>query len=88
MWVTSELADRLERIDPSSNKVTATIPVARGASAVAVGAGSVWVGDELDDAVTRVDPRAMRIIDTIKLGLTPVDLGVANGVLWVAARRA
>ena len=86
--MTSELDDRLQRIDPATNEVTATIPVGRGAGAVVVGAGSVWVADQVDRAISRVDPRTLRITDTIKIDATPVDLALGNGVIWVAARRS
>jgi predicted Ser/Thr protein kinase len=86
VWVTSELEDRLARIDPATNKIT-TIAAGEGAGGVAVGAGSVWVADEVGGAIRRIDPRTLRVIDTIRLDSIPVDLAVGNGVVWVAARR-
>jgi YVTN family beta-propeller protein len=86
VWVTSELEDRLARIDPATNKIT-TIPAGEGAGSVAVGAGSVWVADEVSGAITRIDPHTLHVIDTVRLDSIPVDLAVGNGVVWVAARR-
>jgi DNA-binding beta-propeller fold protein YncE len=87
VWVTSELDDRLARIDPSTNRITAVIPAGKGAGAVAVGAGSVWVADEVGGTITRIDPRTLRVVGTTKLDSIPVDLAVGGGEVWVAARQ-
>ena len=50
--------DSLQRIDPKTNKLVATIGgVGSNPSAIAVGAGSVWVGSQDDGTVSRVDPK-------------------------------
>src|SRR4029077_14819003 len=49
--------DSLQRIDPKTNKLVATIGgVGSNPDAIAVGAGSVWVGSYDDGTVSRVDP--------------------------------
>ena len=46
MWVADAIDHAVTRIDPLTNRVTATIPVKAAVKAVAVGEGSVWaVGD-------------------------------------------
>jgi streptogramin lyase len=67
VWVTSDLANTLARIDLSTNHVTAAIPAGRGAGAVAVGADSVWVADQIGGTIRRIDPRTLRVISTINL---------------------
>ena len=50
--------DSLQRIDPQTNKLVATIGgVGSNPTAIAVGAGSVWVGSTDDGTVSRVDPK-------------------------------
>ena len=54
--------DSLQRIDPKTNKLVATIGgVGSNPSAIAVGAGSVWVGSKDDGTVARVDPKTNEI---------------------------
>jgi YVTN family beta-propeller protein len=46
VWVADAVDHAVTRIDPVTNRVTATILVPAGPRAVAVGEGSVWaVGD-------------------------------------------
>lgn len=59
--------DSLQRIDPRTNSLVATIGgVGSNPSAIAVGAGRVWVGSQDDGTVSRVDPKtnAVRSINT------------------------
>ncbi len=56
--------DSLQRIDPKTNKLVATIGgVGSNPSAIAAGAGSVWVGSQDDGTVSRVDPKTNAIRD-------------------------
>ena len=62
VWVTAPLDDRVLRIDPETNAITATITTGRGTSGVAVGS-RFGVGDEHDRrhacrASTRAAPRS------------------------------
>lgn len=83
----------LVRIDPHTNRVSATTPLADLGSdpsqaRLAVGAGAVWVeGQQLsqDGAVIfRVDPASGRLLGTIATGdLSPAALAAGFGVLWL-----
>ena len=81
------LDDTLSRIDPSTNAITATIAVGRGAGGLAVGAGSVWVVETINHAVARVDPRTLRVVDTIPVGSRPDDVAAGRSGVWVTAHR-
>jgi hypothetical protein len=86
---------RLLRIDPHTNRVSATTPLANLNSEthqaqLAVGAGSVWVeGQHLQDGlaravIDRVDPANGRLSGTIETGdLSPAALAVGFGALWL-----
>jgi DNA-binding beta-propeller fold protein YncE/predicted Ser/Thr protein kinase len=61
--------DSLQRIDPKTNKLVATIGgVGSNPNAIAVGAGSVWVGSLDDGTVSRVDPETNEIQKAINTG--------------------
>ena len=76
--------DSLQRIDPRTNKLVATIGVGSNPSAVAVGAGRVWVGSAEDQRVVRIDPRTNQIAGTVtstgpnSIAVTPHYVFVAN----------
>jgi YVTN family beta-propeller protein len=80
----------LVRIDASTDRVAATIPVGKNPSAVAVDAGGVWVVNHDDGTVWRIDARTNGIIFRSPAHGVPVDLAfsdtlasavVANGPL-------
>jgi branched-chain amino acid transport system substrate-binding protein len=86
VWVTSQLADRLLRIDPGSGRITADVATGRGAAGVAVGAGSVWVANAIDHTVMRIDPRNLHVLRTIPVDGAPDDLAVGDGSVWLTAQ--
>jgi virginiamycin B lyase len=43
VWVANAYAHRVVRIDPKTNRITATIPIAGEPHGITVGGGSVWV---------------------------------------------
>src|SRR5262249_28327512 len=54
--------DSLQRIDPKTNKLTATISVGHRLDAVATGAGRVWVGSVDDHSVRGIDAETNEIV--------------------------
>jgi hypothetical protein len=96
LWVLNRSASparaELVRVDPTSDRVVARIPVRPDALRVAVGAGSVWVLGVSPGraAVVQVDPAANRVLRTFplwsdpnarRLGVTE-RLLVAGGAVW------
>src|SRR5262245_18078773 len=75
--------DSLQRIDPSSNKLAATIGVGRFPSAVAVGAGKVWAGTRDDENILRIDPGTNQITGTVNTGGTEA-IAIGYGSVWVS----
>jgi len=75
----------LRRVNPATDRVAATIPVAGSSDYryVAVGGGAVWVTDAGTDKLTRINPATDRVTDTITLPPSPVALTVGFGKLWV-----
>ena len=75
-------------VDPSSNRIVASIPVGSRPVSVAAGAGAVWVGDEHDGTITEVDAQHMRAVRTIEIGAPVVDLAFGLGGVWAATGAA
>jgi streptogramin lyase len=71
-------------IDPTTNRVVASIRVGSKPVAVAAGAGAVWVGDARDGTITRVDPETRQVVKTIGIGAPVVDLATGLGAVWAA----
>jgi YVTN family beta-propeller protein len=80
--------NRVARIDPATNEVSATIgtPGTGDYSEVAVGAGSVWV--TTSGLVYRIDPAENAVTATIEVGKYPQDVAVAGGWVWVTRAKA
>ena len=60
LWVASEEAGNVTRVDPRSGAVVAAIPVGHAPSALAVGEGAAWVANRTDGTLARVDPKRTR----------------------------
>jgi YVTN family beta-propeller protein len=76
--------DSLQRIDPATNGLAATIQVGPSPSAVAVGEGAVWVTSKDDRTVSRIDPGTNSVAKTGAAGAGPTALAVGAGVVWIA----
>src|SRR5581483_5870076 len=86
LWLAGDARDRVVwRIDPSSERVAATIRVPFVPKSVAAGPGTIWVTSLLGDTVSRIDPRTNRLVATIPVGRGPYALAVGDGALWVTS---
>jgi DNA-binding beta-propeller fold protein YncE len=80
----AELDGRLLRINPTSDRVTASTPVGDGAAAVAVGSGRVWVASYRDGTLWQLDPRSGAVTSVPGFG-RPHGVTVHGGKAYVAA---
>jgi DNA-binding SARP family transcriptional activator len=72
-------------IDPSANRITATVVTGIAAPVLAAGHGTLWVGG--DGTVARVDARTGKLTGTVAVG-GPVGSIAADGrTAWVGTRR-
>ncbi|HEX6725060.1 MAG TPA: BTAD domain-containing putative transcriptional regulator [Gaiella sp.] len=71
-------------VDPTSNRIVASIPVGSRPVTVAAGDGAVWVGDARDGTITEVDVHRMAAVRTIGVGAPIVDLAFGLGGVWAA----
>jgi hypothetical protein len=89
-------AGKLLRIDPATNRTTASIDVGVWPTAVAANAEGIWVTNGTLDgyastypsqnSVMRIDPRTDRVVATIRVS-KPLDVGIISRgtAVWVAA---
>jgi YVTN family beta-propeller protein len=87
LWISSNdiVADqyRVFRVDPSTGKVVATIPIRLGAQGIDVGRGAVWVASPLGNTVSEIDPTTDRVVRTVRVGQDPIAVAVGEGAVWV-----
>jgi YVTN family beta-propeller protein len=87
IWVLNMDDGNLMRIDPSANKVVATIAVGRGPGGVALGQGAVWTVSPVQGTVSRIDPQTNTVAATITIRQpldAPQSIAVSPGAVWVA----
>ena len=80
--------DSVQRIDPATNKLLATIGVGRDPGGVATGEGGVWVTSKLEGTVSRIDPKTGEVTKTVPVGDHPFDVVVADRYLWIVDQDA
>jgi YVTN family beta-propeller protein len=80
VWVANDGDDTVSRVDPSTDRVVATIAVGHGPGAVTTGSGRVWVTNSLGvGAVSGIDPATDEVAVTIRGIDGP---SAADGWLW------
>ena len=85
VWVASEEAGIVFRVDPGTRAVTASIGVGRGPVGVAVGEGAVWVANRQDATVSRIDPATDTVTAIVPVGREPGAIAAGAGGVWVAS---
>ncbi len=91
MWVISDNRKDgvIRRIDPTSDRVVATIPVGRWPSNIEWGLDAVWATLNLPRAhptgdVIRIDPATNQVVARIRVdGGLPRDIAIGDGAVWV-----
>jgi len=81
VWATG--SDGVIRVDPTSHKVVARIPIDNGAGWTAASADAVWVTTLT--GVVRIDPQSNAVVATVPLAGAPAvgDPDVVDGQVWV-----
>jgi YVTN family beta-propeller protein len=74
--------DSIQRIDPKTNKLVATITVPVGVFLLAAGGGSVWAANADENRLYRIDPKQNAVAQTIQT-VQPAALAFGAGALWV-----
>ena len=79
--------DTLVRVDATTTRTTATVPLGGTPAAIAVGPDGLWVIDSTG-AVTRVDPATNTVVATIPVGSLGFSVADAGGSVWASGRSA
>jgi len=82
IWMVTDAAGTLARIDPDTNAAVAEITVPAGVSAITFGLGSVWVTSSTLSSVTRVNGDTNVVVETIAVGRSPLSVAVGEGSVW------
>ena len=82
VWMVSDPAGTLSRIDPATNKVAAEIKVPANSAACLFADGAVWITTPEAATLTRVDPATNKVAATIQVGPTPRFLTAGAGSVW------
>jgi YVTN family beta-propeller protein len=75
--------DSVQRIDPKTNKLVATLRLGSDPTGVAVGGRSVWVIHLDDNRISKIDPRSNAVVATGSAP-GPRAVTVGGGSIWVA----
>ncbi len=83
VWIASDPAGGIARVDPATNTVIATIPTEAGAYYLAFGHGALWAASSKTRTLQRIDPATNTVVATIPLGQQPGFLVAGEGAVWV-----
>lgn len=82
IWMITDTAGALARIDPDTNAAVAEIAVPSGANAMTFGLGALWVTSSTGGTVTRVNGDTNVVVEIIKVGRGPVSVAIGEGSAW------
>jgi YVTN family beta-propeller protein len=74
--------DALQRIDPKTNKLVATLRLGSDPTGVAVGEGAVWTIHLDDNGISKIDPRSSQVVATSSVP-GPRAVAAGAGSVWV-----
>lgn len=86
VWVSNKPRNSVTKLDPTTNKVAATIVVgSKPCSGLAIGFGSLWVPNCGDQTVSRVDLKTDKVTATFSIGIADAEGGLAAGAgsIWM-----
>lgn len=85
LWVANSAMNAVQRIDPTTNRVTAVVPIgAQPCDGLATGFGSVWAVD-CAGALVRIDPSAGRVVARISVTAESDEglIAAGEGGVWI-----
>ncbi|OAN58456.1 Vgb family protein [Sphingomonas sp. TDK1] len=83
IWVASDNAGKIARVDPADNRVVASIAVDPGTHYLAFGLGALWAVSSGQQSLQRIDPVTNAVTGRTKLGKQPGFLAAGEGAVWV-----
>jgi len=83
VWMLTDKAGVLSRIDPTTNQRTVEIKVPSGSFSCVLGEdGAIWISSTENNLLSRVDPKTNAVTDTIPIGPQPRFLTAGAGSIW------
>jgi virginiamycin B lyase len=82
VWLVSDPAGKLARIDPKTNTVSELIGIPAKSAAVFFADGGIWVTTPEKNMLTRVDAKTNKVTDSIEVGPGPRFLTAGAGSIW------
>lgn len=82
VWILSDSAGVLTRINPQSNTIQAKISVKPNSFCAAFGYRSVWISNSHSNSVQRIDPVTNKVVATIPVGPIPRFLAAGENGIW------
>jgi streptogramin lyase len=83
VWVPSDAAGKIARINPVTNAIVATVDVAPGTFFLAFGMDRLWAVASEENLLQRIDPATNAVTGTVRLGAQPGFLAAGEGAVWV-----
>lgn len=87
IWVPSDAAGTISRIDPATNAVVAKIEVAPGTFFLAYGMDALWAVSSEARLLQRIDPATNSVTGNLELGSQPGFLAAGEGAVWVQEQK-
>ena len=83
IWVPSDAAGKIARVDPANNTVIASIAVDSGTFYLAFGLDALWAVSSDEQSLQKIDPKTDKVTGEVKLGSKPGFLAAGEGAVWV-----
>ena len=83
IWVPSDGAGKIARVDPDSNTVMASIAVDPGTFYLSFGFDAAWAVSSDARSLQKVDPQTNAVTGKVALGTQPGFLAAGEGAVWV-----
>ncbi|NNF94293.1 MAG: hypothetical protein HKM91_06840 [Altererythrobacter sp.] len=87
IWVPSDAAGVISRIDPVSNEVVAEVGVVSGTFFLAFGFDHLWAVSSERQLLQKIDPSTNSVSGTVDLGHQPGFLVAGEGAVWVQEQK-
>lgn len=82
LWVLSDSAGVLTRINPQTNTIQTTIAVLPDSHCAVYDFDAIWITNTAANSVQRIDPKTNSVVATIRVGKTPRFLAAGENGIW------
>jgi virginiamycin B lyase len=82
IWMITDAAGSLVRIDPDTNAVVAEVTVPGGSTNIAVSGDALWIASTAKAQVSRVNGYSNVVEETVKVGPAPIGVAAGEGSIW------